>query len=141
MSAIGACIGAVVGLVAITPAAGFVTLGQSMFIGFLAALISSFAIHLKNRSKIDDTLDVFPSHGIGGVVGMICTAIFAKNVGLIHGEYITFLYHMLALVIASVFSFGGSLLLYKLVDLMLNMRVRDDQEERGLDLSQHGEKI
>lgn len=141
MSAIGACIGAVVGLVAITPAAGFVTLGQSMFIGFLAALISSFAIHLKNRSKIDDTLDVFPSHGIGGVVGMICTAIFAKNVGLIHGEYITFLYHMLALVIASVFSFGGSLLLYKLVDLMLNMRVRDDQEERGLDLSQHGENI
>jgi len=141
MSAIGACIGAVVGLVAITPAAGFVTLGQSMFIGFIAALVSSFAIHLKNRSNIDDTLDVFASHGIGGIVGMICTAIFAKNVGLIYGEYITFIYHLIALIIASIFSFGGSLLLYKLVDLMLNMRVRDDQEEKGLDLSQHGETI
>ncbi len=141
MSAVEACIGAVVGLVAITPAAGFVNIGQSMVIGFLAALISNFAIHLKQKSNVDDTLDVFPSHGVGGIVGMILTGVFAKEVGLVNGEYETFLYHLLALVITAVFTFGGSYLLYKLVDLILPMRVREDQEIKGLDLSQHGEKL
>lgn len=141
MSAVGACIGAVIGLVAITPAAGFVTIGQSMFIGFLASIISNYAIHLKNRSNLDDTLDVFPSHGIGGIVGMLLTAVFASEVGLIYGETSTFLYHLLALVISTVFCFGGSYLLYMLVDASLKMRVREDQEKRGLDISQHGEQV
>ena len=141
MSAIGACIGAVVGLVAITPAAGFVNIGESMFIGFIAAIVSNWAIHLKNKSNIDDTLDVFPSHGVGGIVGMLMTAVFATNVGLIYGETTTFLYHLLALVITAVFCFFGSYLLYMLVDSLLTMRVREDQEERGLDLSQHGESV
>lgn len=141
MSAIGACIGAVVGLVAITPAAGFVNIGQSMFIGFFAALVSNYAIHLKNKSNIDDTLDVFPSHGIGGVVGMLLTAVFANGVGLIYGQTTTFLYHLLALFITAIFTFGGSYLLFKIVDIILPLRVREDQEEKGLDLSQHGEKI
>ena len=141
MSAVGACIGAVVGLVAITPAAGFVNIGQSMFIGFLASIISNYAIHLKNKSNVDDTLDVFPSHGIGGIVGMLLTAVFASEVGLIYGETSTFLYHLLALVITAVFCFGGSYLLYMLVDALLTMRVREDQEERGLDISQHGEQV
>ena len=74
MSAIGACIGAIVGLVAITPAAGVVTLGQSVFIGFVAALISNLAIRFFGKLNIDDTLDVFPSHGVGGITGMILTA-------------------------------------------------------------------
>ena len=141
MSAVGACIGAVVGLVAITPAAGFVNIGQSMFIGFIAAIISNYAIHLKNKSNVDDTLDVFPSHGVGGIVGMLLTAVFAKEVGLIYGETQTFLYHLLGLVIVSVFCFFGSYLLYIFVDRVLTMRVRADQEERGLDLSQHGEQL
>ncbi|MFT6996611.1 MAG: Amt family ammonium transporter [Cryomorphaceae bacterium] len=141
MSAIGACVGAVVGLVAITPAAGFVNIGQSMFIGFIAALICNWAIQWKNRSSIDDTLDVFPSHGVGGIVGMVLTGVFAKDVGLVYGETTTFLYHMLALVMTSVFAFGGSYLLFKLVDSLLSMRVREDQETRGLDLSQHGERM
>ena len=141
MSAVGACIGAVVGLVAITPAAGFVNIGQSMFIGFIAAIISNYAIHLKNKSNVDDTLDVFPSHGVGGIVGMLLTAVFAKEVGLIYGETQTFLYHLLGLLIVSVFCFFGSYLLYMIVDRVLTMRVREDQEERGLDLSQHGEKL
>jgi Amt family ammonium transporter len=141
MSAVGACIGAVVGLVAITPAAGFVNIGQSMLIGFIAALVSNWMIHLKNRSDIDDTLDVFPSHGIGGVVGMLLTGILAANVGLIYGETTTFYAHIIALVITAVFAFGGSYLLFKIVDISLPIRVREDQEERGLDLSQHGEQI
>lgn len=140
MSAIGACIGAVVGLVAITPAAGFVNIGQSMFIGFIAALISNFAIHIQHKkTDIDDTLDVFPSHGIGGIVGMILTGVFAKDVGLIYGETNTFLYHLIAFAITAVFTFVGSYLLYKIVDSLLSMRVTEKQEEKGLDLSQHGE--
>ncbi|MDB9882789.1 ammonium transporter [Bacteroidia bacterium] len=139
MSAIGACIGAVVGLVAITPAAGFVNIGQSMFIGFASAIVCNWAISLKNKSKLDDTLDVFPTHGVGGIVGMILTAVFASGVGLIYGETTTFLYHLLALVLVAVFTFGGSWLLYKLTDILIPMRVREDQEDRGLDLSQHGE--
>lgn len=141
MSAVGACIGAVVGLVAITPAAGFVNIGQSMFIGFIAAVISNLAIQLKNKTEIDDTLDVFPSHGVGGIVGMLLTAVFASEVGLIYGKTTTFYFHILGLLIVSVFCFGGSYLLYMLVDKVLTMRVREDQEERGLDLSQHGEKL
>ena len=141
MSAVGACIGAVVGLVAITPAAGFVNIGQSMLIGFIESIICNWMIHLKNKSGIDDTLDVFPTHGIGGVVGMILTGVFASEVGLIYGETTTFFYHIIALVITAIFTFGGSYLLFKLVDLLLKLRVREDQEERGLDLSQHGEQI
>jgi len=141
MSAVGACIGAVVGLVAITPAAGFVNIGQSVLIGFVAAIVSNWVIHLKNKSGIDDTLDVFPSHGIGGIVGMLLTGVLASKVGLIYGETTTFYYHLIALAITSVFTFGGSYLLFKIVDVLLTMRVREDQEERGLDLSQHGESV
>lgn len=141
MSAVGACIGAVVGLVAITPAAGFVNIGQSMFIGFIAALVSNWAISLAERSSVDDTLDVFPSHGVGGIVGMVLTSVFAAEVGLVYGETETFMFHMLALVLVAVFTFGGSYLLYIIVNAMIPIRVRDDQEDRGLDLSQHGERI
>lgn len=141
MSALGACIGAVVGLVAITPAAGFVNIGQSMFIGFVASIISNWAINFKNKTGIDDTLDVFPSHGVGGIVGMLLTAVFASEVGLIYGETTTWYNHLIALVITSVYCFGGSYLLYFIVDKLLSMRVREDQEDRGLDQSQHGEKI
>jgi len=141
-SALGACIGAVVGLVAITPAAGFVDFGPSILIGFIASVISNIAVHWKNtRSSIDDTLDVFPCHGVGGIVGMIATGIFAKEVGLIHGDATTFLYHLLALVIVSIYTFGGSWILYKIVNAVLPMRVTAEQEEIGLDISQHNESI
>ncbi|MGB8705880.1 MAG: ammonium transporter [Gillisia sp.] len=141
MSAMGACIGAVVGLVAITPAAGYVTLGQSIFIGFVASLVSNLVIRMSKKTTIDDTLDVFPSHGVGGIVGMLLTGILAKDKGLIYGDATTFLYHLLALVIVSLFTFFGSLLLYKITDLILPMRVKEDHEHRGLDDSQHGERL
>lgn len=141
MSALGACIGAIVGLVAITPAAGFVTIGESVFIGFVAAIVSNFAIRLHKKSEVDDTLDVFPSHGVGGIVGMLLTGVFAKDVGLTSGETSTFLFHCIALVLVALFTFFGSLFLYKITDTLLSMRVREDQEYRGLDISQHGENI
>lgn len=141
ISAMGACIGAVVGLVAITPAAGFVTVGQSIFIGFAASIISNVVLFYKNKSTIDDTLDVFPCHGVGGIVGMVMTGIFAKDVGLIYGESKTFVNHMIALVIVSLFAFVGSYIIYKITDLIIPMRVRQEEEEMGLDLSQHEETI
>jgi len=138
-SALGACIGAVVGLVAITPAAGFVSIRESIVIGVVASVVSNMAVHWKTRSTLDDTLDVFPCHGVGGMTGMVMTGIFAKDVGLTSGKYETFLYHLLALVIVAVFAFGGSWLLYKITDWIIPLRVTYDQETEGLDLSQHGE--
>src|SRR5579862_6481816 len=77
-SVIGFCVGAVVGLVAITPAAGFIAIPQSIFVGVLAAVISNMAVHFKaTKTVLDDTLDVFPCHGIGGMVGMLLTGVFA----------------------------------------------------------------
>jgi Amt family ammonium transporter len=141
MTAIGACIGAIVGLVAITPAAGVVTLGQSIFIGFIAALISNISISAFRKLNIDDTLDVFPSHGIGGIVGMLMTAVFASEVGLIHGETKTISIHLIAIVIVAVYTIIVSYGLFKLVNYITPIRVREDQEERGLDASQHGENF
>jgi len=140
-SALGACIGAVVGLVAITPAAGFVSVGSSVLIGFLAAGISNFAVSLRSKSSLDDTLDVFPCHGIGGISGMILTGVFAKDVGLIEGEYTTFLYHLLAVVVVGGYSFIVSFFLYKLVSIIRPLRVSEEQEDIGLDLGQHGESL
>lgn len=138
-SAVGAAIGLVVGLVAITPAAGFVNVGSSVFIGVIAAIISNYAITLRTKSTLDDTLDVFPAHGMGGITGMLATAVFANEVGLIHGEIRTFLFHLLALVIVGIFTFGGSLLLYKITDLIVPLRISPHGEKIGLDLSQHDE--
>jgi len=140
-SALGACIGAVVGLVAITPAAGYVSVGASLLIGAVAAVVCNAAVYWKSRSTLDDTLDVFPCHGVGGMVGMVATGIFAANVGLIAGETSTFLHHLAALVIVGAFSFGGSYALLKLTDLIIPLRVTPDQELEGLDLSQHGESF
>tara|TARA_B100000524_G_scaffold118486_1_gene58109 strand:- start:78 stop:1373 length:1296 start_codon:yes stop_codon:yes gene_type:complete len=141
MSAIGACIGAIVGLVAITPAAGVVTLGQSVFIGFVAALISNLAIRFFRKLNVDDTLDVFPSHGIGGITGMILTALFASEVGLIYGQTETLIMHLVAILLVVIYTLGMSYLLFQVVNLITPLRVREDQEERGLDASQHGENF
>src|SRR2546423_173272 len=81
-SALGACVGAVVGLVAITPAAGFVSIGASLFIGTAASVVSNLCVHWKNKaSTLDDTLDAFPCHGVGGVGGVLVAGLFAEDVG------------------------------------------------------------
>ena len=138
-SAMGACIGAVVGLVAITPAAGFVTVRHSIAIGLIASVVSNLAVHWRTRSTLDDTLDVFPCHGVGGMVGMLLTGVFARDVGLIHGGWGTFGVHVLALVVVTAFAFVGSWLLYRFVDTLWPMRVSAAAEAHGLDMSQHGE--
>lgn len=141
ITAMSACIGAVVGLVAITPAAGFVTIGQSVFIGFAAAIISNLAVYYRQKTSLDDTLDVFPCHGVGGITGMILTAVFAKDVGLVYGQTTIFLYHLLALLVVGVFTFGGSYLIFKLTNAIISLRVSPEEEKLGLDISQHQEKL
>lgn len=150
VSALGFCIGAVVGLVAITPAAGFVTVPASLFIGIIAAIISNIVAHFRTtRAGVDDTLDVFPCHGVGGMVGMVATGIFATSAvnpgvevqGLAYGETGLFVNHMIALVGCSIFAFGGSYILFKITDLILPLRVSPDDEKLGLDLSQHDEHL
>lgn len=142
ISALGACIGAVVGLVAITPAAGYVTIGQSLFIGFASAIISNGVVYLfNNKTGIDDTLDVFPCHGVGGIAGMLFTGIFANGVGLFYGQTTTFLLHLLALVLVGAFTFGGSYLLLMLTNAIVPLRVSRSEEKQGLDISQHDERM
>lgn len=148
-SAMGTCIGAVVGLVAITPAAGFVSVPHSLAIGIIAAIVSNLVVEWRTRTSIDDTLDVFPCHGVGGLVGMLLTGVFAHhNVnpavtsnGLFFGETHLFLVQSAALIGVSIFAFFGSLLLLKITDIISPLRVSVDEEAVGLDISQHGEKL
>ena len=143
VSAMGACIGAVVGLVAITPAAGFISISESIFVGFISAVVSNLIMNWKKLKKIDDTLDVFACHGVGGIMGMILTAILAhgKNASLLHGGFSVFFHHMTALILVSLFTFFGAILLYKITDFIIPLRVSEDSEKIGLDLSQHGENL
>ncbi|WP_198172833.1 ammonium transporter [Hymenobacter ginkgonis] len=141
-SAMGTAIGAVVGLVAITPAAGYVAYGPALAIGILASGVSFGAVLLKNRTTLDDTLDVFPCHGVGGIVGMLATALFAQKGGLFTGGGSALLgYHLLTLLIVGVFTFGGSWLLYQVTNFIVPIRVNAENESHGLDTSQHGETV
>jgi Amt family ammonium transporter len=126
-SALGAAIGAVVGLVAITPASGYVGVGASIVIGTVASVISNLLLTFGIKSVLDDTLDVFACHGMGGVVGMILTAVFAKEGGLIHGDPTLFFKHLVAAVGVSVFSFTASVALYKIVSFVVHLHHRDYQ--------------
>ena len=145
-SVLGFCIGAVVGLVAITPGAGFVGIPQSIFIGVVAAIISNIAVFYKSKSKLDDTLDVFPCHGLGGIVGMLLTGVFASkavnvagNDGLFYGNMEFFVTQLKAMAIAVTYSFVVSFLIFKFINFILPLRVSMEEEEKGLDATQHNE--
>jgi len=146
-SVLGFCIGAVVGLVAITPAAGFVGIPQSIFIGVVGAVISNVLSHAFKLSRVDDTLDVFPCHGIGGMVGMLMTGIFASKAvnpagadGLFYGNPAFFLIQLKAMLIVVAYSFSVSYIIFKFISFILPLRVSEEEEELGLDATQHDEK-
>ena len=145
-SAMGAAIGAVLGLVAITPSAGWVTVGQSMFIAFVTTLICNTAVTFKAKKHLfDDALDVFPTHGLGGIVGTILTGIFtysyffpnAESAEISHLKF--FLNHVLAVVIVFAYTFIVSFALYWMSNKLVHLRVSAKSERIGLDLSQHHE--
>jgi Amt family ammonium transporter len=140
----------VVGLVAITPAAGYVSVPHSLAIGIISAVVSNLVVEWRTRTSIDDTLDVFPCHGVGGMVGMLLTGVFANQKvnaanttgdGLFFGHTHLFFVQLIALVGVSIFAFFGSLLLLKITDMISPLRVSAEEEEIGLDISQHGERL
>jgi Amt family ammonium transporter len=149
LSAMGACIGTVVGLVAITPAAGFVSIPHAIFIGVFSSLVSNYVVSLFPKGKIDDALDVFACHGVGGMTGMLLTGVFASSAvnpgvvdqGLIFGETTLFFHQTTALIMVSLFAFIASYALFYIVNKITPLRVSEDKEELGLDISQHGEYL
>jgi Amt family ammonium transporter len=146
-SVLGFCIGAVVGLVAITPGAGFVSIPSAIFIGVLAAVISNLVVLWKSKTSLDDTLDVFPCHGVGGIVGMLLTGVFATKTvnsagvdGLFYGNPAFFITQLKGVVIVVLFSFIMSFIIFKIINVIQPIRVTSEEEEEGLDASQHNEK-
>jgi len=146
-TALGIISGAVAGLVAITPASGFVTPLGAMGIGALAGLVCYIAVVLvKNRLGYDDSLDAFGVHGVGGMVGALLTGLWATTLvnpagadGLFHGSGWLLLRQLLALAVCAAYSFAISYGLLKLVDKFIGLRVSEDGENIGLDLTQHRE--
>ncbi len=145
-SAVGISIGAVVGLVAITPAAGYVTVTGSIIIGLLAGTISNLVSSWRlARTRIDDTLDVFACHGVGGIRGSIAAGIFASASingvnGLLYGNVGQLVSQLIAVGIVASFAFFGSYLLLKAINVFSPLRVSPEEEDAGLDLSQHGKE-
>ncbi|MCQ2246850.1 MAG: ammonium transporter [Bacteroidaceae bacterium] len=137
-SGMGAAVGAVVGLVAITPCADVVTTSQSFIIALLTTLVCNTAVHWREHSSIDDALDVFPTHGMGGIFATILTGVFSYT-GLIHGGYMEFINSILGVLIVIAYTFVVSLLLYYLTNKMIPMRVSVKSEMMGLDVTQHDE--
>src|SRR5512136_1203061 len=145
-SAVGIAVGAVVGLVAITPAAGYVSVTSALLIGLIAGLVSNFVANWRaGRSRIDDTLDVFACHGVGGLWGSIATGLFASASlngvsGLFFGNSGQLLSQLLAVAVVAPFAFFGSYLLLKAINVFSPLRVSPEAEDAGLDLSEHGEE-
>ena len=145
VSVVGAAAGAVAGLVAVTPASGFVTAGGALAIGFIAGGLCYSATLLRERIRIDDALDVFAVHGVGGAFGAVITGVFATTAinsagrGLIDGNPGQLLVQLIAVGATIAYAFGATFVIVKVVDLVLGLRVNAHQEEMGLDLSVHGE--
>jgi Amt family ammonium transporter len=145
-SVLGAAAGAVAGLVGITPAAGFVTPMSALVIGFLAGLGCFIAVEMVVRGRVDDALDVFGVHGVGGIIGAIATGIFAtKSVnefgadGLLYGNPGLVVTQLIAVAVVVVYAAAVTFALLKIIDATVGIRVSPDEEEKGLDSSQHGE--
>lgn len=149
-SATGFCIGAVVGLATITPAAGYVSIPHAIVIGLMATFVSSIVVAWMERKSIDDTLDVFPCHGVGGIVGMILAGVFANTAinpanttgnGLFFGETKLFIVQTLAVIGIAIAVALMSYILLKITDMITPLRVNEEEEVEGLDFSQHGERL
>lgn len=145
-SAMGAAVGAVVGLVAITPCAGWVTVGQSIFIAFIITLACNLACTWKGYSRVaDDALDVFPTHGLGGILGTVLTGIFAYDFFAYDDPAMVsrttfFVNHIIVILGVCIYTFVVSYILYWLTDKIVPMRVSSWHETIGLDASQHNEE-
>uniref|UniRef100_UPI000BBCEDA9 ammonium transporter n=2 Tax=Calothrix sp. NIES-2100 TaxID=1954172 RepID=UPI000BBCEDA9 len=146
-TAVGAATGAVAGLVGITPAAGFVTPLSAIFIGFITAFICFYAVSFKHKLQVDDALDTYPVHGVGGTVGAILTAIFATvevngggKDGVLKGNFGELGVELAAIVIAYIIAAVGTWIILKIIDATVGLRVKEEAEQQGLDINEHGEE-
>ena len=147
-SAVGMAVGAVCGLVAITPASGYVNVISALIIGAVAGVLSNLMSNWRaTRTRIDDTLDVFSCHGVSGNWGSIATGIFATVLinptsvnGLLFGNTHLLTAQVFAVVVIAAYSFFGSYLLLKFINIFSPLRVSPEDEEKGLDLAEHGEE-
>ncbi|MFN2571251.1 MAG: ammonium transporter [Gemmatimonadales bacterium] len=147
ITAVGAATGAVVGLVGITPAAGYVTAPAALAIGVLSVFISYFAIQLRSRSRLDDSLDVFSCHGLAGIGGALLTGVFASKVanpgggdGVLSGHPGQLLVQLYAVLAAVIIAAVGTIAILALLRATFGTRARIADEMIGLDLSEHGEE-
>ncbi len=143
---LGAATGAVTGLVAITPAAGFVSPLSALFIGLVAGILCYAAVNMKTRLGYDDSLDVVGVHGIGGTWGCLATGLFASTAvnpgganGLFFGNPEQLVIQFISVAATWVFAFGGTLVILYVLKAIMGLRVSTEEEVTGLDLSQHGE--
>ncbi len=144
---LGAASGAVAGLATVTPGAGYIGLLPALLIGALAGVLCYIGIMVKGRFGYDDSLDVVGIHGVGGIVGILATGLFASKAinpggadGLFFGHPAQFGIQALTVLAVALFSFLGTYLILKLVDRLVGMRVPAEEEALGLDLSQHNER-
>ncbi|MFA5840056.1 MAG: ammonium transporter [Candidatus Margulisiibacteriota bacterium] len=147
-SVLGVATGAVVGLAAVTPASGYVGPLAALIIGAVASVISYYMIILRMKLRIDESLDVFACHGMGGLWGSIAIGLFASKAinpaganGLFFGNSSLLLTQTFAAIIIAVFSFGVTFVLAKILDKTMGLRVKYNEETVGLDISQHAESI
>jgi len=146
VTAVGAATAIVVGLVAITPAAGFVSPRAALAIGALAAPPSYFALLYRARTRLDDSLDVLAAHGLGGMIGALLTGVFAQKIytgstgGLLEGDAHQLAVQALGIVAAAAFSGGMCFVILKLIAIFSPLRASDREERMGLDVTQHGEE-
>lgn len=145
----GGCIGVVAGLVAITPAAGYVTVESALIIGLVAGIVCNLVARaVKGVFKIDDTLDVFACHGVGGLIGAILTGVFATTAvnpaganGLLNGGDTLFMANLTGAAAVAAYSAVATFIILKVVGLVMPLRVSTKAEDAGLDKSEHGEEI
>jgi ammonium transporter, Amt family len=145
---VGLLTGSIAGLAAVTPAAGYVTTGTAILIGIIASIVCYYAIWLTHRLKLDDALDVWGVHGVGGVVGMLSLGVFAYKAvnpagganGLIHGDPTFFLKEVGAVVVGAVYAFVFTFVMLLIIDKITPVRVSGEDEELGLDETEHGEQ-
>ena len=144
----GGCIGVVAGLVAITPAAGYVTSSSAMIIGLLAGVLCNIAARTVKKAGVDDTLDVFACHGIGGTIGVLSVGLFASAAinpaitnGVVNGASELIKAQMIGVLAVAVYSMVATFIIIKVVGFITPIRVDSGDETAGLDASQHGEKI
>lgn len=142
----GAATGSIAGLATITPASGFVGPLSAMVIGMLAAMICYTALNMKHRLGYDDSLDAFGVHGVGGMLGTVCLGLLAQKAinpggadGLMFGNPELFVSQVIAIVVTAAYSVIATIILLKIIDKTIGLRVDDEAEMMGLDLTQHGE--